>query len=123
MKVRRPPKAQVYEIPLYAGLIYFFTDRAAFKRSLRDVTEVNLDVLDTASGLTVTVPGEDQAIYVVGIFEGGLRTLVHEMLHVTLEICDRVGMDPVAANGEPACYLMDTLFDRFQGLVAGRGAQ
>lgn len=35
--------------------------------------------------------------------------LVHELSHVVLHVFERCGMDPVAANGEPFCYMLSQL--------------
>lgn len=36
--------------------------------------------------------------------------LVHELSHVVLHVFERCGIDPIAAGGEPFCYLISQLF-------------
>lgn len=48
----------------------------------------------------------------VGVFEGGTGTLVHELTHACIFILNRVGIDPRDSYGEVLAYLMEYLFDK-----------
>jgi hypothetical protein len=53
-------------------------------------------------------------LYLIGIFNGDIATLVHECAHVTFYTCRDVGVsiDPDEAN-ETYCYLLDRMFSHF----------
>lgn len=48
--------------------------------------------------------------YVIGVFDGELSTLVHELTHLILMVAEHNGIDPFSSRGEPLAYLMDDLF-------------
>lgn len=47
--------------------------------------------------------------YYVGVFSGGLNTLVHELAHVCLGISDRVSLGDITKEQEQFCYLIGYL--------------
>lgn len=78
--------------------------------------------LATASGYEVTPKyhgvcfrGADGIV--VGVFDGSLGTLAHELLHAVLFIAEDTGLEPFASNGEPLAYLMGDLFTRTRHLI------
>lgn len=44
--------------------------------------------------------------FLVGVFKGGLDTLVHELAHVCLDIAKRVQMYDIVQDQEQFCYLI-----------------
>ncbi|MBZ8412219.1 hypothetical protein H5R21_02115 [Escherichia coli] len=62
-----------------------------------------------------------QQVYAIGVFDGGLDTLVHECAHAAFHFCDEIGItvSPDRAN-ETYCYLLDWLFG--QGVMGNRAA-
>lgn len=61
--------------------------------------------------------------YYVGIFSGGLDTLVHELAHVCLGIADRVQLGNITKEQEQFCYLIGhmtnevvKLYPKFKGI-------
>lgn len=93
-----------FKIPIYGGKVRLFTDPEQFEK----VTETEINLND-CKGL-VEVTHEQDITYNVGVFQGGLVTLVHELMHVTHMVIERAGFTPQCGNSEPACYLIDTLF-------------
>lgn len=53
-------------------------------------------------------------LYLVGVFDGNISTLVHECAHATFYCCNDVGVtiDTGAAN-ETYCYLIDRMVSEF----------
>jgi hypothetical protein len=53
--------------------------------------------------------------FLIGVFDGRIRTFVHELAHVVFDIC---GYYQIPAREDEAnefyCYCYDFLFDRFQ---------
>lgn len=57
-------------------------------------------------------------IYIIGVFDGQLQTLVHECSHVMFFILDYVGVEiERGAANETFCYGIDKLFGDFQEAV------
>jgi hypothetical protein len=59
-----------------------------------------------------------EVIYMLGVFDGKLDTLVHELGHITLYVLDHVGI-PVGPGdtSEAFCYLQGDLFTKTQGVL------
>ncbi|HDG1686905.1 hypothetical protein [Kluyvera cryocrescens] len=58
------------------------------------------------------VTGEN--VYLIGVFDNSVSTLVHECAHATFYCCNDVGVtiDTGTAN-ETYCYLLDRMFSAF----------
>lgn len=56
----------------------------------------------------------NENLYLIGVFNGDIGTLVHECAHATFYCCNDVGVsvDTGAAN-ETYCYLLDRMFSHF----------
>lgn len=70
--------------------------------------ECNEVILNEPAGITVRMRGT----ICVGVFDGDLATLVHELVHVGIRILKHVGIKPASQNGEPLAYLVDNLYAR-----------
>lgn len=49
--------------------------------------------------------------YYVGVFNGGLGTLAHELAHVCLDIAVRCGLGDIKQEQEQFCYLIGHMTD------------
>lgn len=47
--------------------------------------------------------------FVIGVFDGKLLTLVHEVVHAATALLQACGIDPLSSNSEPLAYLVDHL--------------
>ena len=58
--------------------------------------------------------GTGERVYLIGVFDNQLSTLVHECAHACFYACDDVGVTtkPDEAN-ETYCYLLDRMFSHF----------
>lgn len=43
------------------------------------------------------------------VWADSAATMAHELSHVVLHVFELAGIDPIAANGEPFCYLLSQL--------------
>lgn len=59
---------------------------------------------DSACGLC----GQAGRNFIVGVFSEGVDTLVHELMHVVLHLCDDLSIKLIE-DQEPMCYLMGKL--------------
>lgn len=48
----------------------------------------------------------------VGVFEDGLNTLIHELTHASVFVLKRIGADPLDSNGELMAFLLEYLFSK-----------
>ena len=56
----------------------------------------------------------------VGVFEDGIKTLVHELTHASIFVLKKISADPSDSHGELMAYLMEYLFDK---AIAGKTKQ
>lgn len=107
------------KVPLYGGDVHLILSR---KQMLLAAEAYGMKVNESPlAGQCVTLEknGRERR-YLVGVYEGGLATLVHELGHAALNILEAVGIDAHSGNGEPFCYLLDHLFNEFAPAVAKR---
>lgn len=81
--------------------------------ALCSVLHVYVPVPDNAGGAmkTFTAPRNTQILYAIGVFNGGLDTLVHECAHTAFKFCHDVGVEIACERAnETYCYLLDWLF-------------
>lgn len=115
------PKVPSYTIPLFeSATVYLCVTKEHFKQAdifLGGTGEdkpfnsgVAANYEDTSSG---------SKVYVIGVFDESLSTLVHECAHVCFYVCSDVGLttDPSDAN-ETYCYMLDRMFTHFAPVVA-----
>lgn len=99
------------DIPIYGGTVLFYTSREAYakahaKRSDREFDPAICDgVCSDFSGM----------IYMIGVFDGRLSTLVHETAHAAFKILRDVNV-PVGADGnqEAFCFMQEWLFQQLR---------
>lgn len=112
---RWPTGGHVKQMPLYGGNIWLFTDRPKYNQACRYVNSDHGDNCPHSAGLMVqAVRNHKERIYLIGVFNRDLGTLLHEIAHVCLNAVEHVGFHPKDGNGEPFCYLLDNLFSHFR---------
>lgn len=98
-----------FHIPIYGGTLKVVTEREEFIEAVDDEDEdLELSVADCA-GMTKVTHGEKGPVYLVGIFDHDLSTVVHEMGHVTIFIADHCGFRINEETSECFCYLIEEL--------------
>ena len=102
------------QIPLYGGGLCVAKTREAYRKARNIVTEEADDddrPHKSDEGMTECLMSKDGRItYLVGVFNGGNRTLVHELAHATFMILKNCGVNYTSGNHESYCYLLDTLY-------------
>jgi hypothetical protein len=109
------PKIPSYLIPLFqSSHVYLCVTRQQWQQ-VDECLGVSWNG-QLAAGLTRhfihSETGEN--LYVVGVFDGKVRTLVHECAHVCFYVCSDVGM-PIDTSqpNETYCYMLDRMFEFF----------
>ena len=120
-KKNKWPKLPCFTIPLFhCANVYLAVTREQFQQadaflggSIGD-KPFNSGL---ASNYENTETGE--RVYLIGVFDKQLATLVHECAHVCFYACDDVGVttEPGDAN-ETYCYMLDRMFSHFAPVVA-----
>ncbi|AJJ64486.1 hypothetical protein [Yersinia aldovae] len=110
------PNLPRYFIPLFhSANIYLCRSVEEWKLACKHLA-VDAGEIDTLSGAAQTYSNNEtnENIYLIGIFDGELSTLVHECAHVAFYTCRDVGVtiDTNAAN-ETYCYLLDRMVSHF----------
>jgi hypothetical protein len=120
-KKRKWPKpVKQWIVPLYTGVVDFYTDREQFEQAMSFYEDAEVEPVGMGySGMTTGYNNVDtgQRRYLFGVFDGRLRTAVHEMSHVALMVMKDVGIDPSSNNGEPFCYLLDAMWAHFEKVL------
>lgn len=89
--------------------------------ALYKVLQLDVPVADGAQGLAHSFARNAQKLYAIGVFNGGLDTLVHECAHTAFAFCDYVNVEVVCErSNETFCYLLDWLFG--EGVKGNRAA-
>lgn len=105
-------KPTIHFVPIYGGTVALATTREEWFKLLELYGIAPVQADHNAAGRSMALVNEGcQSAYLIGVFNNELRTYVHEVAHTTLFICEDAGIDPTSSNGEPFCYLHDTLFD------------
>lgn len=108
-------KTRVLDVPIFSARIVLLTTREAFLRRRARLTDDPLD-LDDANGCS----SDHGMCYLVGVFDGRLATLVHELGHTAFKILHDCNV-PVRRDGqmEAFCYLQEYLFEQLRSSVGG----
>lgn len=108
--IKWPKKEMKYlKIPLYNQVVWFVADEAVYKQAS---DYLNMEDIGRSAGVTVTASNQEgNRIYLIGIFDGSLSTLVHEIFHCVDAISRDLGWNMSEARGEPAAYLAGFLYD------------
>lgn len=110
------PKLPRYFVPLFnSANIYLCVTREQWQQAL-----ANLDVapqnLSFSNGRTMHFRDDANGgnMYLIGVFDQSISTLVHECAHATFYCCHDVGIavETDKAN-ETYCYLLDRMFSHF----------
>ena len=101
------------QIPMYGGGLCVVKSRKEYRAARQAIvgdTEED-DSHRTDEGVTECLTAKDgRMTYLVGVFAGGRRTLVHELGHVTFMVLKNCGVNYTSGNHESYCYLLDTLY-------------
>jgi len=105
------------KVHLYGSHIFAFNNRKHFAKAAdylgTDLPQVGID------GLSVQLEHTENgsSIYLLGVFDGKLSTLVHEVAHIAHFVTARAGFDSGVGNGEPYAYLIGHMFDKLEKFI------
>lgn len=94
----------------YNGSLYICSDEEDYQRSHKRLfgeRDVPLSS-EGRNGRFVGGEGPD-GMWTYLIWYTSAATLAHELSHCILEVFSRCGIDPIAAGGEPFCYMLSQL--------------
>lgn len=104
------------EVRPYGKFLHLHTDPDAMARACYRTAEGREEVVDAIGNCVgFAIWDVPKGGVHIGVFDGEVRTLVHEIVHAALHVLERAGIDPTHANGEPLAYLVDDLFGQLVG--------
>jgi hypothetical protein len=94
----------------YNGSLYVCSDEADYQKwHKRIFGERDVPLLSAGKeGRFAGGCGQD-GMWAYLIWYTSPHTLAHELSHCVLEVFSRCGIDPIAAGGEPFCYMLSQL--------------
>lgn len=115
------PKLPSYTIPLFnSANVYLAVTKDEWCAALDSIKAERTD-LNFSVGRAANFENEDtgERMYMIGVFDKNLSTLVHECAHVCFYTCADVGVTtrPDEAN-ETYCYMLDRMFSHFAPFIA-----
>lgn len=111
-----------FEVPIYGGIVKVYDLREEFVKDYKvyvkekDEPDDDFTNADGATAISETDP-DGYPVYLVGIFEDDVDTLVHECAHLTIHIVERAGFEITNDTSEPFCYLLGDLFLKIQSAL------
>lgn len=107
------PKLPSYLIPLFqCAHIYLCRTREEWYQATAHLGCENRSV-EMLNGATQTFTYEEtgENLYLLGVFNGDIATLVHECAHIAFYVCRDTGVTVHPDNSnETYCYLLDRMF-------------
>lgn len=92
----------------YSGRLFITHSRKAYEKAHEKLFRTP-DVLTCSQGGRFSGGEGKDGMWTYLVFAKESHTLAHELSHVALHVFERCGIDPIAANGEPFCYLLSQL--------------
>lgn len=110
------PKLPCYPIPLFQSAnVYLCRSKGEWAQAEMAIG-VSLANVSMVNGMCRQFVNDEtgENLYLVGVFDNSIATLVHECAHATFYCCSDVGVTthPTDAN-ETYCYLLDRMFTAF----------
>ena len=120
MAKKKWPKLPYYLIPLFhCAHVYLCRSREEWNQAC-NYLGCNKGEIGMLAGATQTYQNIEQQenLYLLGVFNGEVATLVHECAHIAFYVCRDTGVtvDTEGAN-ETYCYLLDRMFTEFLPLI------
>lgn len=114
------PKLPSFKITLFQSAhVYLCRSKKEWKQA-EEAIKVEPAGVEFTSGMCRQFLNDKtgENIYLIGVFDGSLATLVHECAHATFYCCNDVGVTVKADEAnETYCYLLDRMFSHFQPLM------
>lgn len=115
-KKEKWPKLESYLVPLFqSSWVYLCTTREDWLQAHRNLKAESNNVQKVAGCVRHfydEITGEN--MYLMGVFDGKVSTLVHECAHTCFYVCADVGVPiDTSSPNETYCYLLERMFERF----------
>lgn len=110
------PKLESYLVPLFqSSWVYLCTSREDWLQAHRNLKAEPNNVNKIAGCVRHFHDGiTGENMYLVGVFDGKVSTLVHECAHACFYVCNDVGVRvDTAERNETYCYMIERMVDRF----------
>lgn len=106
---RKPSYVRLVRVEPYDWSVYVFDDREKWlrfvlRRMIGSAKSLREDVNDSRG---ITQINDWRAEAYVGVFDGAGHTLVHEAVHVAIEILGHVGVKVKPGDNEALAYLVE----------------
>ena len=99
----------------YPGKVWLCQSREEFYDVHRRLTRTESDAIDNLGGIEVLLSHPKHG-YVFLVYAESNACLVHELGHVCIDLFTQIINSQVeGGNGEPFCYLIESLFDKLAG--------
>lgn len=109
--------AKVFKLAPWPGTLVFTVDRAEWMRLYSKRDGPNPELYQQSAGLT----WNDGGYCLVGVFDGSVSTLAHELGHASMDILNyaRAGDYREGQQQEQLCYLLGHLVELTYPLIKG----
>jgi hypothetical protein len=97
----------------YSAILYFTTSRKAFDKVRKKYVKGKCHIQNSAG---VCGGYKDNTIILVGVFDGTINTLTHEVGHAVIKILGSRGVPIDDNNSEAFCYLLGHLVGSLEPL-------
>jgi hypothetical protein len=108
MKYRIPKSAVEIRLIPYRHTLFFVDSPKKMARCCPHVGEIPSD----CAGMTIACTCGGGAVFIVGVFNKRLDTLVHELAHAVMLLFQHIGMNPADSGGEAFAYMQQYLYER-----------
>ena len=100
------------DIKPYNGILYYTTSREEFLKKRKDFKDELIYDIEDCDGMA---SDDKNNVHLVGVFDGSITTLVHELSHVTIKVLEHVGVPITSECSEAYCYLISNLMEELIG--------
>lgn len=109
--------AKVFKLAPWPGTLVFTVDRGEWMELYAKRDGVDAYKYESSMGLT----WDDSGYHLVGVFDGSVGTLAHEMAHAAMDVLNhaRTGDYTQGNNQEQLCYLLGHLVELTYSIVKG----
>lgn len=112
MSRRKHPtmKSLAFELSLrpYHGRLWVARSRQAYEQAHLKLFKTPYQLTQAQAGRFDGGEGKD-GLWTYLVWADQPHILAHELSHVVLHVFERCGIDPIAAQGEPFCYMLSQL--------------
>lgn len=108
-------KTKMVNIGIYPAIVIATSRRAEFKRLYaKRIPHRDAPDLSHADGIS----SDHDGYFLVGVFNGELGTLVHELAHTAFKVLHHVNVRADHKHQEAFAYLQQWLYDELRSLIS-----